>query len=215
MLRLSPVSTGSRRDMERNRWETAIRCLEVAVHPTTREDEVIAAVNGFRRTADGVPLSQVCVEFACGGVPVAELAAMKESLERLNRENRELRRRLAVEEAAQEEAADRLDKAHRRIFELTEETAAAKRQAEAGEREFADFRAAYASALEGAHDLRGLADEARRAIADKTPAPPRPFSAFLAEARLAADRAASLAGAGNGSGRRPSTGDKADQPRTV
>ncbi|HTQ33884.1 MAG TPA: hypothetical protein VMI30_06910 [Stellaceae bacterium] len=202
--------------MERNRWETAIRCLEIAVHPTTRDDEVIAAVNGFRRTADGVPLSQVCVEFACGGVPVAELAAMKESLERLNRENRELRRRLAVEEATQEDAAERLDKAHRRIFELTEETAAAKRQAEAAEREFADFRATYSGALEGAHDLRRLVDEARRAVADKTPAPPpRPFSAFLAEARLAADRAASFAGAGNGSGRRPSAGDKADRPWTA
>src|SRR5215472_2690288 len=129
--------------MERNRWETAIRCLEVAVHPNTRDDEVIAAVNGFRRTAEGVPVSQICIEFACGGVPLAELAAMKENLDRLRRENRELRRKLTVDEAVQEEAARRLDAAHRRIYELTEEAAAARHMAETVARDFEDFRGAY------------------------------------------------------------------------
>src|ERR1700739_4728441 len=113
--------------MERNRWEAAIRCLEVAVHRSTRDDEVIAAVNGFRRTVEGVPLSQICIEFACGGVPLAELAAMKESLDRLGRANLELRRKLTVDEAAQQEAAQRLDAVHRRIYELTEEAAEAQR----------------------------------------------------------------------------------------
>ena len=28
--------------MERNRWERAIRCLEIAVHPHTADEEVIA-----------------------------------------------------------------------------------------------------------------------------------------------------------------------------
>ena len=39
--------------MERNRWETALRCLEIAVHPGTSDEEVLAAIRGFRRTAGG------------------------------------------------------------------------------------------------------------------------------------------------------------------
>jgi hypothetical protein len=180
--------------MERNRWETAIRCLEVAVHPNTRDDEVVAAVNGFRRTVEGLPLSQVCVEFAGGGAPLAGLVNTRDTLERLQRENRELRRKLAVEEAAQAEAEQRLDTAYRRIYELTEEAASAQRQVEAAEREFEDFRAAYAEVLRGVQhanfNRRWGLDEAGPDMADKPSAMPRrPFSAFLAEARL---------GAGNG-----------------
>jgi len=192
--------------MERNRWETAIRCLEMAVHPNTRDDEVVAAVNGFRRTVEGMPLSQVCIEFACGGVPLADLANMKDTLERLQRENRELKRRITVEEAAQAAAAQRLDAAYRRIFELTEEAASAKRITEAAKREFDDFRTAYSEVLTGIqHDnfeLHWALEEVKRNLDEKPPAAPRrPFSAFLAEARLAADQAAAFAGAGNGSGR--------------
>ena len=203
--------------MERNRWETAIRCLEVAVHPNTRDDEVVAAVNGFRRTAEGLPLSQVCIEFACGGVPLADLADMKDTLERLQRENRELRRKLVVEEAAQAAAGQRLDAAYQRICELTEEAAAAQRVAEAAEREFEDFRAAYAEVLRGVRhddfDRRWGLDEGSAGIADKPPAMPRrPFSAFLAEARLAANKAAAFAGAGNGSGRVAAKDPGADYP---
>jgi hypothetical protein len=185
--------------MERNRWETAIRCLEVAVHPNTRDDEVVAAVNGFRRTVDGLPLSQVCFEFACGGVLPADLVKMQTTLERLQSENRELRRKLAIGAVAQAEAAQRLDAAYQRIYELTEEAASAQRKIEAAEREFEDFRAAYAEVLGGIHrdgfDRRWGLDEVAPGTADK--APRRPFSAFLAEARLAADKAAAFTRAGN------------------
>jgi hypothetical protein len=187
--------------MERNKWETAIRCLEVAVHPNTGDDEVIAAVNGFRRTAEGLALSQVCVEFACGGVPLAELAQMKDTLQRLNRENLELRRKLAVEEAAQASAARRLDDACRRIHELTQEAMAAQRLAAAAEEEFEEFRAAYTQALDTVKqsnvDLRGALDGAKRNAAAEAR---RPFSAFLAEARLADGEAAAF-NSGIGSGR--------------
>src|ERR1700676_2216332 len=52
--RIPPTLTRSRsrggarrgRTMERNRWETAIRCLEVALLPNPTDDEVIAGVNG-------------------------------------------------------------------------------------------------------------------------------------------------------------------------
>jgi hypothetical protein len=205
--------------MERNRWETAIRCLEVAVHPNTSNDEVVAAVNGFRRTVEGLPLSQVCIEFACGGVPLADLAAMKENLERLNRENRELRRKLAVEEATQAAAAQRLDETCRRIYELTEEAAAAQRFADTVRREFEDFRAAYAEVLRGMQhenfDLRWLLDDAKRGLAEKPTAVVQPFSAFLAEARLGADKAAAFAGTGNGSGRVAANDTGGEQPWTA
>jgi septal ring factor EnvC (AmiA/AmiB activator) len=183
--------------MERNRWETAIRCLEVAVHPNTSDDEMIAAVNGFRRTVEGLPLSQVCIEFACGGVPLADLAQMKDTLERMNRDNLELRRKLAVEEAAQASTARRLDDAYHRIYQLTEEAMAARRLAEAAEQEFEEFRAAYAEALDSMKQsnagLRSALDEAKRSAR-------RPFSALLAEARLAAGEAAAF-NSGVGSGR--------------
>jgi hypothetical protein len=74
--------------MERNRWDTAIRCLEIALHPNTSDDEVLAGVNGFRRTADGTPLSQVCSEFAGGSCDGGDLAEWKGQLDRLNHENR-------------------------------------------------------------------------------------------------------------------------------
>jgi len=187
--------------MERNRWETAIRCLEVAVHSNTRDDEVIAAINGFRRTAEGLPLSQVCIEFACGGVPLADLAQLKDTLERLNRDNIELRRKLAVEEAAQASTARRLDDAYRRIYELTEEAIAAQRLAKAAEKEFEEFRTAYAQALDGMKqsnvDLRWALDEAKRSAVSEAH---RPFRAFLAEARLGEGEAAAF-NSGVGSGR--------------
>jgi chromosome segregation ATPase len=183
--------------MERNKWETAIRCLEVAVHPNTSDDEMVAAVNGFRRTVEGLPLSQVCLEFACGGVPLADLAQVKDTLERLNRDNLELRRKLAIEEAAQANTARSLDDAYRRIYQLTEEAMAAQRLAEAAEREFSEFRAAYAEALDSMKQsnagLRSALDEAKRSAR-------RPFSATLAEARLASSETAAF-NSGNGSGR--------------
>lgn len=187
--------------MERNKWETAIRCLEVAVHPNTGDDEMIAAVNGFRRTAEGLPLSQVCIEFACGGVPLADLAQMKDTLQRLNRENLELRRKLAVEEAAQASGARRLDDAYGRIHALTQEAMAAQRLAASIEQEFEEFRAAYAQALDAMKqsnvDLRRTLDAANRTAAAEAR---RPFSAFLAQARLGDGEAAAF-NSGVGSGR--------------
>ena len=79
--------------MERNKWEIAIRCLEVALHPNTSDDEVVAAVNGFRRTARGKPLSQICSEFASRDVVGRSALAeeWQEKFDRLSRENLDLR----------------------------------------------------------------------------------------------------------------------------
>ncbi|HWD60313.1 MAG TPA: hypothetical protein VG308_18665 [Stellaceae bacterium] len=191
--------------MERNKWETAIRCLEIAVHPSTGNDEVIAAVNGFRRTAEAAPLSRICQEYAGSAAPLADLAKYQDGIDRLNRENAELHKKLAAEQAAHSVAARRLDAAYRRVYELTEEALAARRLAEAAQREFEEFRAAYAQLVEGVRDdnsgLRWALDEARRDMAAhpaRTAA--RPFSDFLAEARQAADDAAAVLGDGTGSG---------------
>src|SRR5262245_32450533 len=75
----------SRRAMERNRWETAIRCLEIAVHPNTSDEEALAAIRGFRRTARDVPMSQLSRAF-----PDTAPAHLLDRLDQLNQENREL-----------------------------------------------------------------------------------------------------------------------------
>jgi hypothetical protein len=191
--------------MERNKWETAIRCLEIAVHPNTSNDEVVAAINGFRRTASGAPLSQMCIEFACGGLALADLAQIKEMLERLQRENLELRRKLVVEEAAQINTAQRLDTAFGRIHELTLELAAAHLRADTAEQEFAAFRAAYARIVDGMKadkaGLQAALDEARQRAVDRAVLPASPsFAGYLTEARL---RAAPGSPFPNGSGRLP------------
>jgi hypothetical protein len=150
---------GRERAMERNRWEKAIRCLEVALHPNTGDDEVIAGVNGFRRTADGTRLRDICAELAGkagdGGSPIAD--------------------------PAQTAALKQLRDAERRIHELSAEIQAA-------ERSFADFRSASAQLLDGLKDenfdLRGALEQARRTTMPPAGPVASPFRELLAAARL-------------------------------
>jgi len=199
--------------MEPNKCETAIRCLEVAVDPNTSDDEVVAAVNRFRQTAEGTPLADICAELAGARLSLADLAVVKDTLDRLNRENGELRRKLAIGEAAQGSTARHLDGAFRRIQELTEELAEARRQVDMAVQEFTNFRDAYARALDGAnhddHVLRSVLEAAQRATAEQPARPAAPFRALLAEARLGAIKAPPYF-TGNGSGRLPT--DDLNQP---
>jgi chromosome segregation ATPase len=134
--------------MERNRWEAAIRCLEIALHPNTTDDELIAAVNGFRRTADGTPLSDICRAFAAKhadiGGPTADEAGWRAMVDRLNRQNLDLRRRLKIEATGYSTAARQLQDAEGRVRELSEELLAARLRANGAEGRYADLRAAYA-----------------------------------------------------------------------
>lgn len=160
--------------MERNKWDTAIRCLEVALHPNTSDNEAIAGVNGFRRTAEGAPLSEICVEFA-GGSPDAG-----EPAERIGRENLDLRRRLERERQSQLAALQRLHEAERLIHELSEEIRAEQRS-------FADFRSASEQIVGGLKDenfdLRGALEDARTAPRRTTASPFRDvLAAALGEA---------------------------------
>jgi len=149
--------------MERNKWETAIRCLEVALHPNTADDEVIAGVNGFRRTAQGTPLSDIAREYGAGAE--AEPAPAATDVQRLARENFALRRRMDEQLAGQEEALRRLDEARRLIEGLAQEIDAEKQN-------FAEFRAASAQIVDGLRgenvDLRGALETARIATARPT-----------------------------------------------
>jgi len=164
--------------------------------------------------AEAKSLSQVGAEFAAGGAPRApspDLAPLAQKLDQLIHENLDLRRRFALEEEAHAGTSDRLDGAYRRIQELTEELAEALRQVEVAEQEFTNFRAAYGRALESAdHDalaLRSALGEAQQALDTA------PFRAFLAEARLAAERAPTYP-AGTGSGRLPAEAPPQQSPPT-
>ena len=128
---------------ERNKWETAIRCLEVALHPHTNDDEIIAGVNGFRRTADGTPLREICIEFTA-----QDHEAEDRNGHRLHRENLELRRQLEVARSSRAIALRHLREAERRIRDLSEEWRAAQCRASEAELQLVDLRAAKAAAFD-------------------------------------------------------------------
>lgn len=152
--------------MERNRWESAIRCLELALHPNTADAEVIAGVNGFRRAAAGKPLGDICREVA--GAATAE--------DSLAHENLDLRRRLEHQRASQEEALARLREAERAIRGLSDDIRAEQQN-------FAAFRSASAQIVDRLKnenfDLRGALEEARLAADRPTPQQITPFRDLL------------------------------------
>jgi len=169
--------------MERNRGETAIRCLEIAVHPNTKDDEVIAAVNGFRRTADGAPLRQFCLEFAGPGSTAIAAARWKERLDRLDWENLELRRKIEESEAGRTAALHQLQEADQRAQDIAEDLFAAEHRAETAEQRLAEFQGAYGRISGGlSHenlDLRRELEAARRNLAQPMHEPVPPFQNIL------------------------------------
>ena len=167
--------------MERNRWETAIRCLEIAVHPGTDDREVVAAINGFRRTAHDAPLLQLCREFA--GPASGGTSAAAEELQRLARENRALRQKLEEAETSRKATLQRLRDAEQRAHQVGEELLAAEERADAAERRLAEFLGAYGRMSGGLDDenddLRRAMAEARRNLAQPIHEPVAPFQAAL------------------------------------
>jgi hypothetical protein len=171
--------------MERNRWETAIHCLEVALHPNTGDDEVIAAIHGFRRIVAGSTLRGICTELA--GTLRANAATASTEEMRLSGEVRELRGRLATAEQRQADALEALAEAQRQLGEAHQETQRTRDEAAAGARLFAEFRAAHAHLAERLTrenaDLRRMLDDVRRvAVEPPTPAPRPTFGNELAAA---------------------------------
>lgn len=162
--------------MERNKWETAIRCLEIALHPNTGDDEVIAAVNGFRRTADGRRLRDICA--AVADAPSALAPPPANDPNGFSRENRELRRRLAGAERALEGAAAELRDAAADIARLRVELRATREAAAAAEGRFSEVQLAQAQFVDR---LKRDNAELRRALEGARPAPPS-FGTALASA---------------------------------
>jgi septal ring factor EnvC (AmiA/AmiB activator) len=173
--------------MERKHWETAIRCLEIAVHPNTSDEEALAAIRGFRRTARNVPMSQLWRAF-----PDAAPAHLLDRLDQLNQENRELRRKITEAEGCRAEALGRLQNAERRAQDLGRELFAAAERADAAEQRLAEFRGAYGRIAGGLQhenlDLRRALDEARRNLAQPIHEPVAPFKAVLGTALQRADQ---------------------------
>lgn len=163
--------------MERNRWETALRCLEVAVHPNTSDEEILAAVRGFRRTAGRMPIAQLCRAFA--GAPDHVLSR----LDQLNRANLALRRKVEEAEASRIAALRNLQAVERRAQETAEELLATEHRAEAAEHRLAEFQGAYgriSGSLRGENDdLRRALDDARRNMAQPIHEPTPPFQSAL------------------------------------
>src|SRR5690242_13605833 len=126
--------------MERNRWATAIRCLEIALHPNTSDDEVLAAVNGYRRTAGNTPLSEVCTGFVQESAQAADLAEWTARFARLSRENLELRRRLDLATTQRLDKAGQADGIAQRLHEIGEQLHAAQRRAALAEQRLDDAR---------------------------------------------------------------------------
>ena len=183
--------------MERNRWETAIRCLEIAVHPNTNDEEVVAAVNGFRRTADGTPLSQLCREFTGAGLaapnPTAIAAEWQDTLERLSRENLELQLKIEQTEADRAAALHRLQEADERARDICDDLLAAEQRAAVAERRLAEFQGAYGRISGGLRhenlDLRRELEATRRDVAAPAHEAPRPFQHLLNAARQRPEQA--------------------------
>ena len=164
--------------MERNRWETAIRCLEIAVHPNTSAEEAIAALNGFRRTANNAPLDRVCREWA-GAAP----AHLLDRLDQLNHENRDLRRKVSEAETQQASILKRMDAVERHAHQAAEAVVAAEQRTAIAEQQLAEFRGAYGRISGGLNqenaELKRALDGARHNLKQPIHEPVAPFQTML------------------------------------
>jgi len=133
--------------MERNRWETALRCLEIAVHPNTSNEEILAAIAGFRRTAGGMPLNRLWQDFAppdpAGPGSARDAGHLLGRLDKLAQDNRALRRRAEEAEAARATALERLRMAEEAVRHIGDDLLAAEQRADAAEQRLAEFPGAY------------------------------------------------------------------------
>jgi hypothetical protein len=178
--------------MERNRWETAIRCLEIAVHPNTSDKEVLAAINGFRRTASNTPLSQLWRESASPGSDGPTTPDWKGELDRLDQENRELRRKIKEIDDSRSAILRSQQEVEQRAREISEELLAAEYRADVAEQQLAEFRGAYGRISGGSrHEnfhLRGTLEETGHNAAAPMRAP-APFQTVLNAALQRVDQA--------------------------
>lgn len=167
------VSTGVKSAL-RNKWETAIRCLEVALHPNTSDDEVIAAVNGYRRTANGTPLREVCIELA------GRCSDRRDTVTRAEEGTEESNR-------LDQEVLDLRHEAERRVRELSEDLLAAQQRANLAEQRLLELRSTSQDLNDENLDLRRSLERARGAAEERQVPAAAPFRKFL-DAATALDR---------------------------
>lgn len=163
--------------MERNRWATALRCLEVALHPNTGDDEIVAAINGFRRTVQDTPLAEVLSLGAA--LDVIE----PEQFERLKKFNRALRRQLEVKAADNRALASDLQEIEQRCTELSEQLAGAEKEISDARRGLADYRTAIEALKDENNRLREQLDALQPIAPSPSQSPSSRFTEVLATAR--------------------------------
>jgi septal ring factor EnvC (AmiA/AmiB activator) len=151
------------------------------------DEEAIAAIRGFRRTARNVAMSQLC-----HALSQAAPAHLLDRLDQLNQENRELRRRLAEAEDRRAAMLGDLGKAKRHAQKLGRDLLAAEERADTAEQRLAEFRGAYGQIAGGLQhenlDLRRALDEARRNLAQPIHEPVAAFKTVLGAALQRADQ---------------------------
>jgi len=171
--------------MERNRWETAIRCLEIAVHPNTSDEEVIAAINGFRRTANATSLGRLrrTLSEAAAADDESPLAEGRRRLDQLISENLRLRRKIHEAETERAAALQRAQDAGLQAKRVSEELLVAEHRADVAEQRLAEFHSPYGRISGGVHheslDLQRALDEAKRNLAQPIHEPVLPFQNLL------------------------------------
>jgi chromosome segregation ATPase len=171
--------------MDRKRSETALRCLEIALHPKTDDKEAIAAIHAFRRTAAGASLRQIYARLSGGDASSArrdQPLVWRRIIDRLSRENREFRNRLETHAKTDAALAARLCQAEQRAFDLSEKLAAAQRSAVEAERERAELKSALVAICQQNNGLRTALDHSTRSEPSVKLATP-PFRALLAAAQ--------------------------------
>ena len=142
--------------MERQKLRTVMRCLEIALHPNTRDEEIVAAVHGFRRTVGTASFPEICLEFARTNDPQGCAPEWHQQLHRLGRENLALQRDIEALRNLESLTGSRISEANERIRELEDELDAARRRARDAEKQTAEVKAAY----------RTVTDELRRQIVE-------------------------------------------------
>ena len=167
--------------MERKRRETAIRCLEIAVHPNTSDEEAIAAIRGFRRTAGDAALDGLLRGLTGPGAD--NTGHLHARLDQLHQENRWLQLKLAEAKAGRAAALRELAAAQHGAAVLREELAEAEHHARIAERRLAEFQGAYGRISGGLNsenrDLRRALQDARRDLAQPIHEPIAPFQNVL------------------------------------
>lgn len=156
--------------MDRKKSETALRCLNLALHSNTADEEVLAAIAGFRRTAGNASLLEMAAALTDRSSNdfdrVTPATEWQEAATRLAEENQQLRNLLESWEEYEAKLQQRLDESERRVSEFCDASLIAVARVEKAESLLAELLTAYGSLSDENRDLRTALAAARRSIAE-------------------------------------------------